>query len=167
MKIRDYNSLQKRIEWFRNVFFLIMFLIDKLTSWRLIQQSSEYYLINSLSYFLVMWFQSVFILLVNFDLVLSENTRKGKYTEYKGEKMIGQVMNTSKIHSPFECGRLCLQNSCKGFNVINRTEEDSSILCEIIGDEQQINMEDDPQTDCYGELNWYYHSIILHNANIW
>ena len=104
-----------------------------------------------------MWFQLVFVLLVNFDTASLENTREGQYTQYKAEKMIGQVMKTSKIDSPIECGKFCLENSCKGFNVINMTEEDSSILCEIIGHQQQINKADDPQTDCYGKFDqiWF------------
>ena len=92
------------------------------------------------------------ILLVTIDAVVSSQvTRQQQYALIKGKRITGHVIINSEISSPFECGALCLKQSCKAYNIMTTAE---GISCQIIGNELQQDptdnpQTDNPQTDCY------------------
>ena len=106
------------------------------------------------------------MLLVVVHIADAQHVRKQQYTLIKGKRLEGNITYSSKINSGFECGALCLKQTCKAYNIIST---DEASLCEIIGNEVKQNVTDNPQTDCYckWKSNVLFANFTIMHINLW
>ena len=77
----------------------------------------------------------------------SQYVRNQQYTQIEGKQMSGEVIYSGKVNVSLECGAACLQLSCDTYNIITRADND--IFCEIIGNQTQQDVTDNPLADYY------------------
>ena len=90
-----------------------------------------------------------FLVFIMLEAAVAQDGRKQTFTMKKEQRRIGEVIHTTSVTIPEDCALICMANSCRSYNVVHGNEE---ILCEILGDQTQLNITDNAQSNYYCEL---------------
>ena len=80
---------------------------------------------------------------------VAQNIRGQSYTVNRGKRRIGEVIHTTNVSIPEDCALICMAKSCHSYNAVHGNEE---ILCEILGDQTQLNIIENSQSDYHCKL---------------
>ena len=69
-----------------------------------------------------------------------------------GKRMSGEVIESSSIGVPSQCGILCLAHAdCWSFNILMTDDDDDGLVCELNAGSLQPNIITDSRAVFYGE----------------